>query len=272
MKRILITAAVAIAIVVAVVQIADFFHVGDKHERTGHFDIYTSSKAVPDLSVSSALYDSRRRLTDHLTAYSVDPNNPDRIIFSSDDVYHAKESVCGTFYYDRQAMKLIQLRPWPYAGRSPITWSPDSRYLLIDRVTVRELLTGHEIDLGDYISKKDGQRPDLEMIQWSPDNRKLAARLGPIAEAGHRDEDLIEITVSPVSFRYVASIRDASLVWTDKQIQWAAGNLEVVTPAPTDRPIIVKPAEELAWVAASPTIPAPPPIHEGYCSFVEVKK
>ena len=44
MKRALIAAAVTIAIVAVAVQIAGFFHFGDKHERAGHFDIYTSSK------------------------------------------------------------------------------------------------------------------------------------------------------------------------------------------------------------------------------------
>ena len=256
--------------IAALVIVAERMHFGERHVRAGNFDVYASRGTLPDTHTSSSLYYGRQELTDYLNGYAVDPNNADRIVFSSDDHYNGDKSVCGTFLYDGKTRMSVLLRNRPYAAGAPFTWSPDSRYLLIDKATVRELLTGHEIDLGDYLSKKDGQRADMEVIQWSPDSRKLASRVGPITEAGHRDDDLIEITVSPLSFRYVATIRDASLVWTDKQIRWSGGELQVATP--TDRSIIAKPAEELAWVAASPTAPAPPPIHEGYCSFVEAKK
>jgi hypothetical protein len=102
MKYVLIVAAVIVGVVLTTFVLTIFTHVFDKHERAGQFDIYTNPK-VPDSSIHSALYYKRHRLTEKLNSYSVDPNNADRILFSSDDVFHGSEGLCGTFLYDGQS-------------------------------------------------------------------------------------------------------------------------------------------------------------------------
>src|SRR5216683_2408568 len=146
MKYVLIVAAVIVGVVLTTFVLTIFTHVFDKHERAGQFDIYTNPK-VPDSSIHSALY-KRHRLTEKLNSYSVDPNNADRILFSSDDVFHGSEGLCGTFLYDGQSRKLTPLRRWPYGGG---LWSPDGRFILLNRATVRELLTGEEVDPMDSV-------------------------------------------------------------------------------------------------------------------------
>jgi hypothetical protein len=266
-KKILIAAAAAIIIVVAMVEVASFFHFGDKHVRAGRFDIYTTPKAA-DQQVSSALYYSRHRLTDSLNEYAVDPNNPDRIIFSSDDIYHRNESVCGTFLYNGEARQLIQLRPWPYAGRS-ISWSPDSRSILLDRATIRELATGREVDLTAFVSKKNGERVEVTPLQWSPDGKRLAATLFVSTASRDWDEDLVEITVSPLSFRYVASRSGSSLAWSDEQMRWIDGELQVPVAGTSKQNIFVKPLDDLAWTSNPPNSPTPSPLHEHFCAAAE---
>lgn len=265
MKKALIAAAVTIAIVVVAVQIAEFFRFFDKHDRAGRFDIYTSPKAS-DQHVSSALYYSRHRLTNYLNDYSVDPNNPDRIIFSSDDIYDSKESICGTFLYNGESRQLIQLRPWPYAGRS-MSWSPDSRSILLDRATIRELATAREVDLTEFVSKKNGERVELKPLQWSPDSKRLAAALSVSTTSRDWGEDLVEITISPPSFRYIASRSGSSLVWTDEQIRWTGGELQVPVGGTGKQNIFVKPLDDLAWTSNPPNFPPPPLTHEHFCAL-----
>lgn len=71
-------------------------------------------------------------MTERLNSYGVDPNNPDRILFSSDDVFHGHDGLCGSFLYDGRSKQLTRLRRWPYAVGTTRDWSPDSRYILLD--------------------------------------------------------------------------------------------------------------------------------------------
>lgn len=93
------------------VVITKLTHFGERHVRAGNFDVYTSGK-FPDSSVSWSLYYGRRKLTDYLGGYAVDPNNADRIVFSSDDKYNGNKSVCGTFLYDATTRRSVLLREW----------------------------------------------------------------------------------------------------------------------------------------------------------------
>jgi hypothetical protein len=267
MKYALIVAAVIVGVVLTMLALAIFTHIFDNHERAGHFDIYSNPK-VPDSSVSSALYYKQHRLSERLNGYSVDPNNPDRILFSSDDIFHGSEGLCGTFLYDGQSKKLTRLRPWPYSGG---WWSPDSRFFLLDRATVREFLTGEEVDLTDSVSRADGSRVELSILQWSPDSQRLAAVIRISPDGHERDLDLIEITLAPLSVRYVATISNSSLVWTEKEIRWSGGELQVAVPSTPERQIVVKPLEELGWTTHPPSAPPQPPLHEHYCSIAEDK-
>jgi hypothetical protein len=198
MKYVLIVAAVIVGVVLTMLVLTIFTHIFDNHERAGQFDIYTNPK-VPDSSVHSALYYKRHRLTERLNSYSVDPNNVDRILFSSDDVFHGSEGLCGTFLYDGQSGKLTPLRPWPHGGG---LWSPDSRFILLNRATVRELLTGEEVDLMDSISREDGSRVELSILQWSPDSQRLAGVIRISPDGRDLDLDLVEIRLAPLSVKY----------------------------------------------------------------------
>src|SRR3954470_3617086 len=142
MKRFLFAAlslAGAFAVLVAIAMVT---HLGQQRNRDGHFDVYSKGKSVSDMSVSSDLYYRRRRLTDRLNRYAVDPNDPDRVVFSSDDAFHGAKSGAGTFLYDGNTNEWMRRRGWPYASGDPRTWSPDSHFLLLDRTTVHDLLTG----------------------------------------------------------------------------------------------------------------------------------
>ena len=267
MKYALIVVAVIVGLLLTMLALGIFTHVFDNRERAGHFDIYTNSKA-PDSSVQSALYYKGHQVTGRVSSYSLDPNNPDRILFSSDDIFHGSEGLCGTFLYDGQSRQLTRLRRWPYSGR---LWSPDSRFILLDRATVRELSTGEEVDLTDSVSRLDGDRVELSMLEWSPDSQRLAGVV-TIAPDGHiLNRDLVEISLAPPKVKYVATISDSSLVWTEKEIRWMGGELQVAASSTPERKIIVKSPEARGWTGNPPSVPSQPVLNEQYCSIAEHK-
>src|SRR3954454_5137117 len=124
MKLFLIIGAAVVVLVLTFIGIGVFTPLLDNHTQVGHFDVYTGSKQA-DSSVQSTLYYKHHLLTRRLTNYSLDPNNPDRILFSSDDISHGVDGACGTLLYDGRSRQLTTLRPWPHAGNM---WSPDSHF------------------------------------------------------------------------------------------------------------------------------------------------
>jgi hypothetical protein len=267
MKYALIVVAVIVGLVLTVLVLGIFTHVFDNHERAGHFDIYSNSKHA-DSSVQSALYYKRNQLTGRVNSYYLDPNNPDRILFSSDDIFHGPEALCGTFLYDGQSKQLTRLRRWPYGGR---LWSPDSRFILLDRATVHEVSTGEEVDLTGSVSRLDGDRVELSMLEWSPDSRHLAGVVTLAPDGRILDRDLVEISLAPRSVKYVATISDSSLVWTEKEIRWMGGELQVAVPSTPERKIVGKSPEVRGWTTNPPSVAPKPVPHEQYCSTVEDK-
>jgi hypothetical protein len=101
MKYALIVVAVIVGLLLTMLVLGIFTHIFDNHERAGHFDIYSNSK-VADSSVQSALYYKRHLLTGRLNGYDQDPNNPDRVLFSTDDIFHGTEG-SWTFLYAGQS-------------------------------------------------------------------------------------------------------------------------------------------------------------------------
>jgi hypothetical protein len=265
MKYTLIVVAVIVGLLLTMLGLGIFTHIFDNHERAGHFDIYSNSK-VPDSSVQSALYYKRHLLTGRLNGYYLDPNNPDRILFSSDDIFHGTKGSCGTFLYDGLSKQLTRLRRWPYSGR---LWSPDSRFILLDRATVHELSTGEEVDLTGSVSRLDGDRVELSLLEWSPDSQRLAGVVTIAPDGRILDRDLVEISLAPLRVKYVATISDSSLVWTEKEIRWMGGELQVAAPSIPERKIIVKSPEVGGWTTNPPSAPPQPVLHEHYCSTVE---
>jgi hypothetical protein len=260
MKHALIGAVIVVA-VVALLSLAEFTHFGERHERVGHFDVYTNNK-IADMSVSSALYYKWHRLTDHVNSYALDPHDPDRILFTSSSVSHSTDEriPCGTFLYVGRFRQLTRIRDWP----ASILWSPDSQFILFDRGSrpiILELSTGKELDITESASNRDGSRVWMTVLQWSPDGQRLAARI----QDGW-DEDLIEITRAPLSVRYIATITHSSLTWTDTEIRWSGGELQVAVPDTPKRHIVTKSPEALGWTTARPTAPPRRSWEEDFCA------
>jgi hypothetical protein len=261
MKYLLRIAAVVLAIMVALVILATFTHFGDRRERVGHFDVYTSPR-VPDSSARSALYYKRHLLTENVNSYALDPNNPDRILFTSSDVFHGIDIriPCGTFLYEGRSKQLTRIRRWPAA----ILWSPNSQFILLDRgshATVLELSTGKEVDVTDSVSKIDGSRVWMTVLQWSPDSQQLAAEI-----TDGWGGDLIEITLASLSVKYIATIDLSWRSWTDTAIRWSGGELQVAIPDIPERHIVVKPQEALGWTTAPPIAPPRRSQYEDFCA------
>jgi hypothetical protein len=261
MKKILIFVAGITALLVTLLVLTTFTHLFHNRTRSGQFEIYTTPKAA-DSVVLSALYHKRHLLTERLSDYSLDPNNPDRILFASDDVFHGAEGLCGTFLYDGQSKHLTQLRRWPAHG----DWSPDSKSILFEGAnhpSVRDLVNGDEVNLTGLVSAKaEGKFLALSVLQWSPDSQRLAAalRVLPVPGAGEFDWDLVEISLAPLRVQYLATLRGDYPGWMTDDIDWSAGRLQPV-PSSKHGSIVMKPLQEIGWTTTRP--PYPPPSSEG---------
>jgi hypothetical protein len=129
-------------------------------------------------------------------------------------------------------------------------------------------MTGKEIDLTESISKDDGNRVELNLLQWSPDSRRIAGEIGVSPDKRGRDRYLVEISVEPLSVKYVATIRDSPLVWTDEQFRWTDGALQVAVPSTPERNVVLKSSDALGWGSNPPSVPPVMHIHEHDCSAV----
>ena len=123
-------------------------------------------------------------------------------------------------------------------------------------------MTGKEIDLTESISKDDGNRVELNLLQWSPDSRRIAGEIGVSPDKRGRDRDLVQISVEPLSVKYVATTRDSPLVWTDEQFRWTDGALQVAVPSTPERNVVLKSSDALGGVSNPPSVPPVMHIHE----------
>lgn len=267
MKYFLIAVAGVVGLVATLVSLAIFTHIFDDHERVGHFDIYTTPKTA-DSAVYRELYYKRHQISERLGGYSVDPNSPDRIEFFSDDRFSG-EGRCGDFLYDGRTGQMKRLRRWP----AFVAWSPDSRSMLLEREhpTILDLTTDREVDLTDAVSTEDGKRMELQALQLSSDGEKLAAVVMVAPNNRVRDGDLVEITILSLSVRYIATVRGHVPDWTEKDIEWRAGRLELAVSGTPQRPVMVKAPEKLGWLATTPTAPPKPAGPDIYCPSTEPK-
>jgi len=124
----------------------------------------------------------------------------------------------------------------------------------------------------DSVSRKDGSRVELSILQWSPDSQRLAGVIRISPDGRDLDLDLVEIRLAPLSVKYIATISHSSLVWTEKEIRWNGSELQVAAPSTTEREIIVKPPQDLGWTTNPPSAPVKPAtLYEHFCSVVESK-
>ncbi len=269
MKYILSGIGGVVGLLVVLIMMGIFTHIFDNRTRVGHFDVYTQSK-VADSHVFSYLYYKRHLLTEYPDSYSIDLNNPDRILFSSHDTFHGPEGLCGTFLYDGQLNQLRQIRRWPATA----DWSSDSRFVLLDRrsPTVLDLATHEEVDLTASVST-NGERLEMFALEWSPSNDRVAGviQLMPDKRTRDFDWDLVEITISPLSIRYVATMRGDYPGWLTEDISWTEGQLQAAAASPHGT-ILVKSPETLSWTATPPSVPRRPSVFESECSLVENKR
>jgi hypothetical protein len=261
MKKMLIFVAGVMALLLTLLVLSTFTRLFEKRTRSGQFNIYTTPKTA-DSVVLSALYYKRYLLTDKLSGYSLDPNNPDRILFASDDVFHGAEGLCGTFLYDGQSKHLTQLRRWPAHG----DWSPDGKSILFEGAnhpSVRDLANGDDVNLTGLVSAKaQGKFLELSVLQWSPDSQRLAAalRVLPVPRAGEFNWDLVEISLAPLRVQYLATLRGDYPGWMTDDLDWSTGHLQPV-PSSKHGSIVMKPLQEIGWTTTPP--PYLPPSSEG---------
>ena len=253
MKYTLIFVAGVTALLVTLLVFSIFTHLFDNRTRSGHFDIYATPKTA-DSVVLSALYYKHHLVTERLNDYSLDPSNPDRILFSSDDVFHGARGLCGTFLYDGRSKQLTQLRRWPAHGG----WSPDGKSILFEPAShpsVRDVATSDEVNLTGLVSAKEkGKFLELSVFQWSPDSQRLAGalRVLPAALPSEFDWDLVEITIAPLGVQYLATLRGGYPGWTTDDIAWSGLRLQSV-PSSKHGSIVVKPPEGLGWTTTPPS-------------------
>jgi hypothetical protein len=243
-KYVLIVVAAVVGLVALLLFLTVSTHIFDDHRRVGHFDVYYASSKTADGSGRLAIYYKRHQLSDKLSGYSIDPNNPDRISYWSDDIARSRER-CGTFLYDGRLGLLKRIRRRPVV----VYWSLDSRFMLLDYTepVIFDVATGTEVDLTDAVSKTDGTRVNMQAIQLSPDGERVALLIQISS-----DMDLVEVTVASLDVRYIATVREFP-VWTDEDIRWSAGRLELTVSATPQRPIMVVAPENLGWTATAPT-------------------
>jgi len=230
-------------------------------ERAGNFDIRSVREdALGHSRTTMSLVYHRRTLTNFLTDWSVDPRNPDRIIYAS-------RKPCGTFLFDGATGRTSQLEKGPvvvhaastdspdFAASNP--WSPDGQYFFIDNdisePAVVELRSGARVDLTDAVSV-DRRRLDMNALQWSPDGQRVAVVLQP---GGYNDpdRDLVAITLSPLQATYVATMTEGAghgrVLWTTQDFHWDRGQL-VTSAAGVNAAIMKRPPDQIRWTTTTP--------------------
>lgn len=234
-------------------------------ERDGNFSIAeTASQFGPHTYTRASLRHGRKKLTSSLMSWSVDPRNPDRIVFEAIEP-------CGAWYYDGQAKSLrrvggrndyVEPRADLRSGHKPDSievaqraakWSPDGiHFWLIGlSLAVVDGRTGSRVRIDSALSTRDGGQVSIMPLSWSPSGGRLAM----VVNAGSIDQDLVEISLSPFQARYVATIADSTSapVWTSKDFQWVDERLRVAT----QRHVVERPAGALSWRVAPPSKPGP---------------
>ena len=230
-------------------------------ERAGNLEIRSVREdALGHSRTTMSLVYHGRTLTGALTDWSVDPRNPDRIVYAS-------RKPCGTFLFDGATGQTSQLEKGPvvvhalssdspdFAASNP--WSPNSQYIWLDSDVAEpvavELRSGARLDLTDALSA-DHKRLSMTALQWSPDGRRIAAVVQP---GGYNDpdRDLVAIALSPLQATYVATMTEGAghgrILWTTHDFHWEGDQL-VTSPAGSNAAIMKRPPDQIRWTATSP--------------------
>lgn len=233
-------------------------------ERDGNFSISETASFGPHTSTRASLRHGRKKLTSSLMSWSVDPRNPDRIVFEAVEP-------CGAWYYDGQAKSLrrvggrndyVEPRADLRSGHKPDSievaqraakWSPDGIHFWLTGLSLAVVdgRTGSRVRIDTALSTRDGGQVGIMPLSWSPSGYRLAM----VVTAGSVDQDLVEISLSPFEARYVATIADSNpAAWgTGEGFQWVDERLRVATR----RNVVERPASARGWRFAPPSKPGP---------------
>jgi hypothetical protein len=232
----------------------------DTH-RVGNFELRKSRQHFGGHSSGTiALHYRGIQLAEKIGDWSVDPRNPDRIIYTSS----GNSEPCGTFFYDGRSgadwkMSSRRMGVHPASDDSPEddagteTWSPDGRYVYAGNETghpvVFDLIERREFDLTDAVSI-EGRRLEMDATLWSPDSRRIAVEIAPNGYNG--DRDLATVTLSPLRAEYVASMTGSLPLWTTTDYYWS-GELLVVRPTTKYQPVFSKTPKHITWTSSPPS-------------------
>jgi hypothetical protein len=249
------------ALAVAVLVISLSTCVQRSCESAGDFTITRrKTEALGHREVRLGLVYNGQPVTHTLRDWSVDPERPGRIVYSSAEP-------CETVVLDAPSRRRLLLSrerdtfaSFDEGPEVRLPWSPGGRYLIFGNGTphVVELATGRVANLTDLLSV-GGERLDMHALTWSPAGDRLAAVVLP-GGFNDPDRDLVEITASPLVIRYVATKSDPKLsgaiLWSPRDISWSGDVLGVNRKADPQRPAASAPR----WVRTIPSkawVPSP---------------
>jgi hypothetical protein len=238
---------------------------GYSTEKVGNFVVHKHREEFAGHSrTTSRLTYRDKTLSRVLSDITMDPRNPDRVVFAS-------REPCGTFFFDGKAGRLLQIDAGPdvvgsnedvagFQGSSP--WSPNGAYVFIGndvaRPTVIELRSGAHVDLSDALSA-DYHRLSVRAYQWAPSSDRLAVVVEP---GGYNDpdRDLAMITLDPLHADYVATMQSdhgGLLMWTTSDFSWD-GDALVASAEGKNGPILRRSPADVRWQAVQPRGYTPP--------------
>ena len=198
-------------------------------------------------------------ITPRVHGWSVDPRNPDRILYATTT---KTDHGCGTFFMDAKSGMVRQLSPrsivvtqWgahPLSGYESNEWSPDGRYVYlgndISRPFVFDSRDQRTIDLTAAVSR-EGRRLELHATEWSADSQRLAVIIAP--DGYHGDYDLTAMTIDPLTVEYVATMTGSLPLWTTADYRWEGGTL-AASPMGKNGVSFQRQRPDLKWVASPP--------------------
>jgi hypothetical protein len=230
-------------------------------ETRGAFAIErTREEAFGHSHTESVLRYGRRILTKTLLASSADPGNPRRIIYSSREP--GETVIFDGLSHRRTVVALCSLTFESLHEGQGIRypWSPSGRFVAfgndVGSPHVLELASGRVSDLTQLINAS-GQRLEMQALTWSPVDDRLAVLVQP---GGYNDpdRDLVEISLHPLTVRYLGTKTDNQgkglILWESGDYGWTPNGLVLASGVRAT----IRQNAQLRWRIGPPTTPTLP--------------